>query len=59
MNVNPIVQAAREHKINQVIEATGCTRDVAISYLFAEEWFVADAIISLEGDIKYPYQPAI
>jgi hypothetical protein len=57
MNVNPVVQAARERKVEQVIAATGCTRDVAISYLFAEEWFVPDAIISLEGDIKYPYQP--
>lgn len=57
MNVSPIVQTARERKVQQVIIATGCDRETAISYLVAEEWFVSDAITSLEGDIKYPYNP--
>ncbi len=50
MKVNPIVQAAREAKVQRVIDVTGCSRDEAISYLFAEEWFVADAITSFKVD---------
>ena len=50
MYVNPVVQAARERKVLRVIEITGCTRDEAISYLFAEEWFVEDAVESYRID---------
>jgi hypothetical protein len=52
MYVNPVVQAARERKVEQVIAATGCTRDEAISYLFADEWFVADAVMSYRVDCE-------
>jgi hypothetical protein len=52
MKVSPMIQAARERKIEQVIAATGCARDHAIAYLFAEEWFVADAIASHTVDAQ-------
>ena len=58
MYLSPTIQASHEAKVQRMIAATGCSRDVAISYLFAEEWYVPDAIVSYEGDIKYPYQPA-
>jgi len=50
MYLSPTIQAARERKVQRVMEATGCARDVAISYLFAEEWFVPDAITSYRAD---------
>jgi hypothetical protein len=50
MKVSPMIQAVRESKIERVMSATGCSRDYAIAYLFAEEWFVADAILSYNVD---------
>jgi hypothetical protein len=50
MYLSPIIQASREHKVNQVMTLTGCSRDHAIKYLFAEEWFVSDAVASYKAD---------
>lgn len=50
MQVSPIIQASRERKIEQVIAKTGCSREHAIAYLYAEEWFVSDAIVSYSSD---------
>lgn len=52
--MSPIIQASRERKINQVMTQTGCSRDYAIAYLYAEEWFVDDAIVSytIDQEIK-------
>jgi hypothetical protein len=44
MKVSPMIQAARERKIDQVIAATGCSRDYAISYLMTAAWFVTAAV---------------
>lgn len=50
MYLSKVVQESREIKVNQVMAATGCSRDYAISYLYAEEWHVGDAVISYKGD---------
>jgi hypothetical protein len=50
MQVSPMIQASRENKISRMMQATGCTRDYAIAYLMAEEWFVRDAIESYTID---------
>jgi hypothetical protein len=50
MQVSPMIQASRENKIGRMMQATGCTRDYAIAYLMAEEWFVRDAIESYTID---------
>lgn len=42
--------ASRERKIDQVMAQTKCTRAHAIAYLYAEEWFVPDAILSYTVD---------
>ena len=54
MQVSPIIQISREHKIKQVMTKTNCSRDHAIAYLYAEEWFVSDAIVSytIDQEIK-------
>lgn len=44
------ILASRERKIDQVMAQTGCTRDHAIAYLYAEEWFVSDAVLSYTVD---------
>ena len=50
MYLSPTIQAARERKVQRVIDATNCTRDEAIGYLVAEEWFVDDAVTSYRVD---------
>jgi hypothetical protein len=54
MHTPSIILASRERKINQVMTQTGCTRDHAIAYLYAEEWFVPDAVMSytIDQEIK-------
>ena len=52
MQVSPIIQASREHKIDQVMTITGCSRDRAISYLFSAKWFVPDAVMSFNVDLE-------
>ena len=44
------ILASRERKIDQVMVQTGCTRDHAIAYLYAEEWCVPDAVLSYTVD---------
>jgi hypothetical protein len=46
MKVSESIQASREHKIAQMTQVTGCSRDYAIAYLMAEEWFVSAAVDS-------------
>lgn len=52
--MNPTILQSRERKIERVIEETGCSRDHAIAYLYAEKWFVPDAVTSyrIDQDIK-------
>ena len=50
MYTPPTILASRERKIERVIEETGCSRDEAIVYLYAEEWFVHDAVLSYQAD---------
>lgn len=50
MYTSSIILASRERKIERVIKETGCSRDHAIAYLYAEEWFVPDAIMSYTID---------
>ena len=44
MYLSPTIQAARERKIDRVIAATGCKRDVAIAALFGTHWDTFKAI---------------
>lgn len=53
MYVPQSIQLSRERKINEMINDTGCTRDEAISYLFAEKWYVLDAVLSYRIDKKH------
>jgi hypothetical protein len=46
MKVSETIQTRREHKIAQMMQITGCSRDYAIAYLMAEEWFVSAAVDS-------------
>lgn len=50
MHTPPTILASRERKIEQVMKETGCSRDYAIAYLYAEEWFVPDAVLSYTID---------
>ena len=50
MQVSATIQASRERKITQMMGITGCSRDYAISYLMAEEWFVSAAVDSYNAD---------
>ena len=50
MYLSPTIQASRENKVQRVMQETGCTRDQAISYLFAEKWYVPDAVLSYQVD---------
>ena len=50
MQVSPMIQASRENKISRMMQATGCSRDYAIAYLMAEEWYIPDAIESYTID---------
>lgn len=44
MYLSPTIQAARERKIDRVVAATGCKRDVAIAALFSTRWDVDQAV---------------
>jgi hypothetical protein len=50
MYVPTTIQLSRERKISEMIQDTGCSRDEAISYLFAESWFLTDAVLSYRID---------
>lgn len=50
MYTPPTILASRERKIERVMQETGCSRDEAIAYLYAEEWFVPDAVLSYTVD---------
>lgn len=50
MYTPPTILASREHKIERMMQETGCSRDEAIAYLYAEEWFVPDAVTSYTID---------
>ena len=50
MYTPPTILASRERKIERVMQETGCSRDYAISYLYAEGWFVPDAVLSYTVD---------
>lgn len=52
MYLSQTIQASRERKVERMIEETGCSRDEAIAYLFAEEWFVPDAVMSYNVDAQ-------
>jgi len=48
--MNQTILQSRERKIERMIEETGCSRDHAIAYLYAEKWFVPDAVTSYRID---------
>lgn len=50
MYLSPTIQQSRENKVSRVMAETGCKRDEAISYLYAEKWFVPDAVLSYRID---------
>lgn len=50
MHTPPTILASRERKIDRMIIETGCSRDEAIAYRYAEEWFVPDAVLSYTID---------
>ena len=50
MHTPSTILASRERKIKRVMSETGCSRDHAIAYLYAEEWFVPDAVLSYTID---------
>jgi len=50
MHTPSTILASRERKIEQVMQETGCSRDHAIAYLYAEKWFVPDAVMSYTID---------
>lgn len=50
MYTPPTILASRELKIECVMKETGCSRDYAIAYLYAEEWMIEDAITSYTID---------
>jgi hypothetical protein len=50
MKVSDSIQSSRERKIEHMMRITGCSRDYAISYLMAEEWFVSAAVDSYNAD---------
>lgn len=52
MHTPPTILASRERKIDRMIIETGCSRDEAIAYLYAEEWFVPDAVMSYNVDAQ-------
>jgi NACalpha-BTF3-like transcription factor len=49
MQVNPTIQASRERKITQVMQAAGCSRDRAIAALFGAKWYALEAIDNLKA----------
>lgn len=50
MYTSSTILASRERKIEQVMQETGCSRDHAIAYLYAEGWYVPDAVMSYTID---------
>jgi hypothetical protein len=50
MQVPATIQASRERKIASMMRIAGCSRDYAISYLMAEEWFVSAAVDSYNAE---------
>lgn len=50
MQISQTILASRERKIERMIQETGCSRDHAIAYLYAESWFVPDAVLSYTVD---------
>ena len=50
MHTPPTILASRERKIDLMIIETGCSRDEAIAYLYAEKWYVPDAVTSYTID---------
>lgn len=50
MHTSPMILTSRERKIERMMQETGCSRDHAIAYLYAEEWYVPDAIMSYTID---------
>jgi hypothetical protein len=49
----------RNDRIACVMTRTTCTRDEAVAYLEAEEWFVDDAIESIRADRRGAAQIAV
>ncbi len=45
-----MTRAERKTRIHIVVSVTGCDYETALGYLIAEEWSVADAILSLIAD---------
>lgn len=45
-----MTRAERKTRIHIVVSVTGCDYETALDYLKAEEWSVADAILSLTAD---------
>lgn len=58
MNVPSTSQARRDRKIERMMQETGCSRDYAIAYLYAEEWFVPDAVLSYTVDQQLKQEKA-
>ena len=50
MHTPSTILASRERKIERMMQETGCSRDHAIAYLYAEEWYVPDAVESYTLD---------